>query len=108
MSLNRTILFLSFMSLGLTACATAGRGFNENRYDEIREGVTTKAQLQSMLGEPNSSLRSTADSSGCGVESWIYTRAYVIAVVGGHAKELNVKLDQRGIVCGKSLKETRL
>ena len=102
------VLALSVLVATLTGCATAGRGFNESRYDEIREWVTTKAQLESILGEPNSHLRSTPDNSGCGVESWIYTRAYVIALIGGHAKELDVKLDQRGIVCGKSLKETRL
>ena len=104
----RNLLFLTFAAAGLSACATAGRGFNESRYDEIREGSTSRAQLQAMLGEPNSSLRSTPDSSGCGGESWIYTRAYVIAIVGGHAKELNVKFDKQGIVCAKSLKETNL
>jgi hypothetical protein len=106
-SLKSISLFL-FTGAMLAACATAGRSFNETRYDEIVEKVTNKKELQAMLGEPNSKLRATPDANGCGGESWTYTRAYLVVVAGGKAKELNVKFDQNGIVCGKSLKETHL
>lgn len=92
----------------LAACASAGKRFDEEKFDSIKEGVTIKTQVQEILGKPNSTLRGTADDKGCGAEQWIYTRAFVVAFFGGSAKELVVKYDQAGKVCNKTLKETSI
>jgi outer membrane protein assembly factor BamE (lipoprotein component of BamABCDE complex) len=104
----RLITLLIAISTLITACATAGKRFDEEKFDSIKEGSSTKSQVQEILGKPNSTLRGTADDKGCGGEQWIYTRAFVIAFFGGSAKELIVKYDQAGKVCNKTLKETSL
>ena len=108
--LNRlkNIAVVALLISALTACATAGKSFDEEKFDGIKEGVSTKADVKKAIGEPNSTLRGTADDKGCGAEQWIYTRAYVVILFGGHAKELIIKYDASGKVCNKTLKETSL
>jgi outer membrane protein assembly factor BamE (lipoprotein component of BamABCDE complex) len=104
----KTIALITSTAILITACASAGKRFDEEKFDSIKEGISTKAQVQDILGKPNSTLRGTADDKGCGSEQWIYSRAFMVAFFGGSAKELVVKYDQAGKVCNKTLKETSL
>jgi outer membrane protein assembly factor BamE (lipoprotein component of BamABCDE complex) len=104
----KTIVLLASTSALLTACATAGKRFDEEKFDSIKEGISTKAQVQDILGKPNSTLRGTPDDKGCGGEQWVYMRAYAVMIFGGSAKKLTVKYDQSGKVCNRTLEETSL
>jgi outer membrane protein assembly factor BamE (lipoprotein component of BamABCDE complex) len=78
MCLLRGLISTSIL-LVVGACASTefGREFDEKRVAEIKSGVTTKAEVQSMLGQPLSRMRID------GKESWTYQRGSASAGVTG-------------------------
>lgn len=49
----RRILFI-LLCLGLVGCATVGREVNQGNAEKLQKGVTTKAEVIKIFGQPNS------------------------------------------------------
>jgi hypothetical protein len=64
------------MTALISACVSVGNSFNLERTEQIRKGVTTKANLIQWFGKPNSITRK---GDGTQVLAWIYQESKVKA-----------------------------
>ena len=69
--MNR-LLWLCFMGLVLTGCATSGTKMEQDQISKIKEGVTTEQEVTALLGSPFSK---TLTSDGKTVMMYLYTKA---------------------------------
>lgn len=64
----KSFIALALVSLISMACATAGRKIDQDAVAKIKKGVTTKAEVQQLIGSPDQVTR-----DGDGNEKWSYT-----------------------------------
>jgi outer membrane protein assembly factor BamE (lipoprotein component of BamABCDE complex) len=95
------------LAIILTGCATSGRLIKTDLLAQIKEGVTTEAEVIRLLGAPQTK---TLDSNGKTIMLYYYTKAktrpstlipYVGLLTGGmdmRQQMLTILLDQHGIV----------
>ncbi len=88
------VLFAVFLS----ACATSGNEITQQQIDQIVKGQTTKPDLLSMLGRPQSVI---ANSDGTEILTWAYAH---VGFMGSNVKStgLSVIIGQDGKVTSYS------
>lgn len=47
------LVYVALIALLMTGCATSGRDFSQQTADSIKSGVTTRAEVIEMLGQPS-------------------------------------------------------
>jgi len=81
-------------------CATVGKEFPDENVRRIRIGVTTRAELKAMFGDP---WRTGIEN---GTETWTYGR-YKYRLLGQtDTKDLVVRFDDNGVVRSYSFNTT--
>jgi len=88
-SLSLTVLTVVLL---LTGCVSVGREFPTPTQEEIKNGVTTKAELLQRFGSPTQ----VGIENGDHTWTWVYIRAG--GVGRPLSKQLHVKFDDRGVV----------
>jgi outer membrane protein assembly factor BamE (lipoprotein component of BamABCDE complex) len=116
--LRKTVLFLGI--LALAGCASSGSEQIKNQTQtsisqQLKEGVTTKAEVQDILGNPGSTT--FTDKGG---EIWVYKHAHatpkaqnfipIVNLISRGAdvkvKELAIFFDVKGVVSKYTLRES--
>lgn len=59
----------------LSACASSGRDFDENKVGNIKNGQTTKAEIEQWFGKPGSVAGLNGTTNGA-VQRYTYSYAY--------------------------------
>lgn len=94
----RKALLVLPVVLVLSACASSGRNFDESRVGNIKNGQTTKAEIEAWFGKPGSVAGLNGTTNGA-VQR--YTYAYGHSTHGGSrttAKALVVDFNDKDIV----------
>jgi outer membrane protein assembly factor BamE (lipoprotein component of BamABCDE complex) len=99
----KKIVFAAGVALLAAGCATLGRNFDSGITARIQDGVTTQADLRSMLGEPDR----------VGVDDGDVTWTYLYSKVGvfrkyQEEKDLYLRFDAAGKVKSYSFNSTFL
>jgi len=93
------------LAMVLSACASSGRNFDESQVSNIRNGQTTKAEIEAWFGAPGSHSALNGTTNGA-VLRYIYSYAY--ASHGGRrstGKALVVDFNDKGIVVDNAYSE---
>ena len=94
MEISRGAKFLVLVGILVffIGCVTEGRRFDEQLFPRIKEGKTTKIEVQEWLGTPYQK------GIEGGLETWSYY--YLEGSVGRdrHSKELKIWYDEKGVV----------
>ena len=85
------IIFLGIISI-LGGCASAGKNFDESKISKIANGITTRAELRKMFGEPFK----TGVQNGQPV--WVYEYNLYDAVNNDTSKDLIIVFGPNGLV----------
>lgn len=98
--MNKILLPLVLSLSMLVGCVTVGTDFPSDKVSQIQIGVTTKAEIKAMFGNP---WRTGVDS---GDVTWTY--ALYHASIGGkaEAKDLVIRFDSNGVVKSYSYNST--
>jgi outer membrane protein assembly factor BamE (lipoprotein component of BamABCDE complex) len=80
-------------------CATIGPPYDADAVAQLREGVTTRAEVTALLGEPHQTSKPLPHESPTCVERWHYATA--TAVAGGRTRGdvAAVDFNASGVVC---------
>lgn len=84
----------------LTACATVGQPYAEHKVSDIQVGVTTKADIQKMFGNP---WRTGSES---GQETWTFGHYRYSLFSDAQTSDLVVRYDERGRVASYTFNRT--
>jgi outer membrane protein assembly factor BamE (lipoprotein component of BamABCDE complex) len=78
----RAFMAVVALSLGilLSSCASSGKKFNSERVSEIKDGSTTKAQIEEIFGAPYSRTSMSTSANGATLR---YTYVYAHSSAGG-------------------------
>ena len=85
------IVALGFL-IGLNACAMVGTDFTTHQIGQLEEGVTTKAEVESILGEP------FKEGIQNGQPIWVYEFNYYHFLGDNTSKDLVITFNDQGIV----------
>jgi outer membrane protein assembly factor BamE (lipoprotein component of BamABCDE complex) len=98
---NIFILLLAIVSMA--GCATSGRAIDQNRVEQIKEGVTTEQEVIQLLGTP---YMKTLDSNGKVIMLYQYTKvknraSNFIPVVGLFNTKMDMQQKMLTVLVGK-------
>lgn len=100
---HRLLACLALLATAATlaiGCVTAGRPFREDAVQLIEIGVTTKADIRSLLGRPwPTGLKD-------GQEAWTYGHYRYSAFGSARTRDLVLRFDQRGVIVSCSYNST--
>jgi hypothetical protein len=101
----RKLLPLLSLAVLFAACATSGRNFDETKVGNIRNGQTTKAEIEQWFGAPNARQGLTGSAVGAVTR---YTYSYARSTHGGantKAKALVVDFNDKDVVVDNAYSE---
>jgi hypothetical protein len=93
MDTMRGLVVASLITLLTTGCVMSGRNIDEQQVGQIVQGQTTRSQLITMFGEPQSKVR----KSGYEMLYWSYFNSGFLAA-SERSKGLRVLIDRDGTV----------
>ena len=91
-------ILVCLMVIFLSACASSGQEITQQQIDQIVKGQTTKPELLSLLGRPQSVM---SNSDGTEILTWAYAH---VGFMGSNVKStgLSVVIGQDGKVASYS------
>ena len=101
------------IAVALGACGTGGHLVTKDQIEQVKIGVSTKENIQMILGKPKNIVSS--DSSTSQPETWVYTyvkyssdpytglppigvTSFPISRNRGRANEIEIRFDEHGFV----------
>jgi len=96
-------LFLAFAGALITGCATTlGHEIDQSSYQQIKKGVSTKADVIDLLGSPNDEIENEDGSSTFVYTFTKYSHGIYGLGAGVDTQSARIRFNSKGIVIAKS------
>jgi len=96
-------LAFAFVIISITGCVTTmGRKINQNAFQKIEKGVSTKEDVLKLLGSPNQDQESE-DGTAVFVYKYSSVSSGIYGIgAGADSQSATIRFDAKGIVVAKS------